>query len=60
MHLHGNPGSNDYILTTETLTADIVTEVKKQQNSASDEKNLQKEKEKSKKKKKNLKNKKLK
>ena len=34
--------SVDDILTTETLTAeDIVTEVKNQQNSASDEKNLQ-------------------
>ena len=40
------PSVDDDILTTETLTAgDIVTEVKNQQNSASDEENLQEEEE---------------
>ena len=43
-YLDGFPSVDDDILTTETLTAeDIVTEVKNQQNSASDEKNLQEE-----------------
>ena len=42
--LDGFSSVDDDILTTETLTAeDIVTEVKNQQNSASDEKNLQEE-----------------
>ena len=42
--LDGFPSVGDDILTTETLTAeDIVTEVKNQQNSASDEKNLHEE-----------------
>ena len=42
--MDGFCGVVDDILTTETLTADdIVTEIKIQQNSASDEKNLQEE-----------------
>ena len=42
--LDGFSSVDDDILTTETLTAeDILTEVKNQQNSASDEKNLQEE-----------------
>ena len=44
--LHGFSTLDDDILITETLTVeDIVTEVKNQQNSASDEKNLQEEEE---------------
>ena len=42
--LNGFSNIDDDILTTETLTVeDIVTEIKNQQNSASDEKNLQEE-----------------
>ena len=44
--LNGFSSVNDDILTTETLTAeDILTEVKNQENSASDEKNLEEEEE---------------